>query len=153
MRNPRVVPLSYDQAMADILEAEGVPHRLDVYPGLTHQTLPFNADMLRKTREWFDAHRSAPTSPQPFLAGPTTIEVLSLSAGSSGLALRHALPAGMPGILTLSDLSGRVLDRYPIRGEGTVVWRDPAMVAGAKGLLAVSLRCGNRVVSRLVPMP
>lgn len=149
----QTVPIAYDQAMDGILTTTGVVHRLDAYPGYTHSSIQFDAGMLGKVRQWFDANRSAPSSPEPYPADPSPTGILSLAAGDQGLSLRHALPAGMPGLLTLADVSGRVLARYPVRGEGTVVWRDAARKEGAKGLLAVSLRCGNQVVSRLAPVP
>lgn len=57
-----LVPLSQAQAMADRLQAAGVDHRLDVYPGNRH-ALDFRADAWAPTLAFLEAHLGP--SPQP----------------------------------------------------------------------------------------
>jgi acetyl esterase/lipase len=48
-----VVHISQDQTLDSILTASGTPHEFHVYPGYTHEQIPFDATMLSRVRTWY----------------------------------------------------------------------------------------------------
>lgn len=80
-----LVPLSQSQALAERLEAAGVDHRLDVYPGNRH-ALDFRADAFGPTVAFLEKHLEA--TPEdgetpPYMEAAVTVTVL----GSAGALL------------------------------------------------------------------
>jgi dienelactone hydrolase len=51
-----VVPLSQDQRLDGILQADGVVHELFVYPGATHNDVAQSQTVLTRVRSWYAAH-------------------------------------------------------------------------------------------------
>jgi dienelactone hydrolase len=51
-----VVPLSQDQRLDGILQADVVPHMLFVYPGATHNDVAQSEAVLARVRSWYAAH-------------------------------------------------------------------------------------------------
>jgi dienelactone hydrolase len=51
-----VVPLSQDQRLDGILQADAVPHELLVYPGATHNDVAQDQTVLARVRSWYAAH-------------------------------------------------------------------------------------------------
>lgn len=52
-----MVLLERDEAFASILQANGVPHELHVYPGASHGDVANNATVLARVRAWYAAHQ------------------------------------------------------------------------------------------------
>jgi dienelactone hydrolase len=55
-----VVQLEYDQALADVLESNGVEHEFTVYPGYTHEQMSGDEGMLEAVRAWYTDHGVLP---------------------------------------------------------------------------------------------
>jgi dienelactone hydrolase len=51
-----VVRLALDQALRDVLRANGVPHELRVYTGYDHREIAADAAMLERVRQWYRTH-------------------------------------------------------------------------------------------------
>lgn len=51
-----VVPLEMDERLASLLRARGRTHELYVYPGGTHNDVPFSRQMFDRVRSWYRTH-------------------------------------------------------------------------------------------------
>jgi len=58
--NDSVVPLSMDQRLASLFAARGHAHELNVYPGGTHNDVPFSRVMYDRVRAWYRLHGVLP---------------------------------------------------------------------------------------------
>ncbi|MBL0938424.1 MAG: dienelactone hydrolase family protein [Gemmatimonadaceae bacterium] len=58
--NDTVVPLSMDQQLASLFSARGRVHELHVYPGGTHNDVPFSRQMYDRVRAWYRTHGVLP---------------------------------------------------------------------------------------------
>jgi acetyl esterase len=86
-----LVPLSQAQAMAERLQASGVEHRLDVFPGTRH-ALDFRADAWAPTLAFLESHLAVGTGPRSSSGAPVVVPVAAAVAvmGAAGaLVLRR----------------------------------------------------------------
>lgn len=58
--NDNVVPLAMDQRLATLLASRGRRHELHVYPGGTHNDVPFSRQMYDRVRSWYRTHGVLP---------------------------------------------------------------------------------------------
>lgn len=54
--NDVVVPLAMDQRLATLLSSRGRRHELHVYPGGTHNDVPYSRQMYDRVRSWYRTH-------------------------------------------------------------------------------------------------
>ncbi|MCZ8011114.1 MAG: dienelactone hydrolase family protein [Gemmatimonas sp.] len=58
--NDNVVPRAMDQRLATRLASRGRRHELHVYPGGTHNDVPFSRQMYDRVRSWYRSYGVLP---------------------------------------------------------------------------------------------